>query len=744
MVKVVYAQEEKEPVVVNGDRVEFFSLEKKVEAEGHVVITYKDVALTCDKVTVYTETKDAFAEGDVVLRQGLSTLSGDKMNYNFDTKKGTVIRPHLKSDPCYGDWKTGDKVTERELQVKQGYTTTCNLDEPHYRFQSKTAKIFLEDKVVARNCVFYVDKLPLFYLPRYSYSLRETRPKVTVIPGKDKDWGYYVLTAWRYEISGDAKGVMRLDYRERKDVAWGFDHYYNTIVGDTNFGKGLFKLYYMNERNIPEDHIYQTLKYRLTEESRDPTFERQRYRLQLRHDWNIDKDTKAILEYNRRSDSAFLKDYFYRREYEKYASPESYISIIRSKPEYTLGVTTKKRTNRWESVTENLPEIRFDWRRQLVGEEKEEEELKKEEVEERELSMEERAEELKKIKEEEERKALSPKLYYKSDNSFLNSNSKTGHSEEDTAVLKFNTYDELSFAIKPVRWLNFNPFVGTTQTCYSRKNDDDEKIIQGSLSAGTDLSTKIFRIFDVESNFLNMEIHRLKHIITPTIQYKYTHEPTVPNDKLLFGGGAARNNAATFTLENKLQTKRDVGKKKMKVVDLARFIASNSYDFKPERGSGFSTTSTYDLELRPYNWLLIEADTSYNRRTRDFETVNLDIAADGGDKWKFGFGSRYQQNTRTELTTEIAYTLSQKWRIEMYHRFMIKGYPYGIKKTNDIREQEIRLKRDMHCWLAELVYNVGEGETIWLVFTLKAFPEIPFEFDVGYHQPKPGTQQPIR
>jgi lipopolysaccharide assembly outer membrane protein LptD (OstA) len=60
---------QKAPIVVNGDRVEYFHEQKKVIGTGNVSIDYQDVKLTCDKVTVYLDTREAIAEGNVKITQ---------------------------------------------------------------------------------------------------------------------------------------------------------------------------------------------------------------------------------------------------------------------------------------------------------------------------------------------------------------------------------------------------------------------------------------------------------------------------------------------------------------------------------------------------------------------------------------------------------------------------------------------------------------------------------------------------
>ena len=65
----------RQPVVVNGDRVEYQTDQQRVVGLGHVVVTYGDVILTCDRIVVFTETRDAYA-GVSDLRRNALRLSG--------------------------------------------------------------------------------------------------------------------------------------------------------------------------------------------------------------------------------------------------------------------------------------------------------------------------------------------------------------------------------------------------------------------------------------------------------------------------------------------------------------------------------------------------------------------------------------------------------------------------------------------------------------------------------------------
>ncbi len=671
-----------------------------------MVITHKDMKLTADKAVVYLDTKDAEAFGNVTLYKDESVFKGERINYNFETGKGTVLKVTMEEGvgPWYGKGERADRIGENEFIMQRGYITTCDKEKPHYRIQAKRIKIFLDDKIVAKNIIFFLDDFPIMYFPYYSHPLNDNRPRVTVIPGRNKDWGLFVLTAWRYHFNENAQGRLHLDYRERRDFASGFDHKYrltNPFVG----GDGIFRVYYMNERPLA-DHPWKLPRELATDETH-------RYRVQLKHKWQMDNDTQALLEYHRLHDRLFTKDYFFN-EYQKESQPESYFSLTRIRPNHTLNLYARKRTNRFFTVVEKLPEVKLDIQNQRIA---------------------------------------GTRFYYKSEHSLANLNSKTADSEEDTDSNRADTYNELSYATKfPgwFDWIKFTPYAGTRQTLYSKdKTGVDRNFFRGILYSGFNMYTRFYRIFDIDDKILGVEINKLRHVINPRIEYNYIHRPTVQSSKVgNFDGidSIGATNTYTFTLDNKLQTKwvKKGEGNPTQIVDLV--YLSTSVDFYPHINAGTHPFSniTAELELRPKRWLTFSGDTSYNIYTADFETVNFDLAASGGDRWEVGLGSRYQRDVSTELTSDLSYTISPKWKIRAYNRLAFKKFGEdGGKKINNLAEQEYVITRDLHCWIGEFTYSAipGRGETLWLAFRLKAFPEFPLiDFNTAYNQRKIGSQ----
>jgi len=682
----------KEPVVVNGDKVEYFHEQKKVIGEGNISIEYRDVLLTCDKITVYLDTREALAEGNVKIAQKGAYFTGDRMNYNFDTRQGTVLKGYLNANPFYGQAKELGKVANKDqFNMDYGYVTTCDLDKPHYRIQSKKVKIYLGDKVVAYNIFIFLGNVPIMYFPYYIQPLNEKKTHITVTPGENSDWGYYALTALRYHLDDKNSGDILIDYRAKQGLAGGVNHYYEI----PEMGKGAFKFYYTQENNG------------LAYEPSGP--ERTRYRYQVRHNWDMGNgtDTRVTLELNKLSDPDIIKDYFYNEYEELGAQPDNYLSVITQKEYYMTEFLIRKRLDDFYTVVQRLPEFRMEIPNvRILGD---------------------------------------LPVYYQSstsgvylDQAFVNTDPAT----KNISTVRFDSYNQLSYAARVFKALNVTPYAGIRQTYYSRNKWGDTNLVRGIFSAGVANSIKFYKIYDVTTNFMGLNINKLRHVITPVVNYYYMHQPTISPDNLnQFDAIDAftAQNGAILSIENRLQTKRLVGND-MKSVDLATLLISTDYAFRLNKNNTsykrqkFSPI-TFKLELIPYSWAYLTGDMTIDTKDGSLQTASVDLVSTGGDKWDLAAGYRYEgldSGTNSFATMDGGYKINDKWRVRVYERFNLA--------TGGFEEQEYTISRDLHCWIAELTVNLegNYGNSIWLVFKLKAFPDYPIGMKRTYSRPRFG------
>ncbi|PIQ84934.1 MAG: hypothetical protein COV73_06230 [Candidatus Omnitrophica bacterium CG11_big_fil_rev_8_21_14_0_20_43_6] len=710
------------PMIINGDNVEYSADSKEVTATGNIEVIYRGSKLTCNRLKVNMQTKEALAEGNARIEDVKGIVTGERIVYDFANKTGIIYNADFRANPYFGKARKVEKISDNEFVSKNGYFTTCNLDHPHYRFASKKLRMFPGDKVQAEKTTLYLWSIPLLYLPRFNYSMKEPIMHVQVQPGRRKDWGLYLLSNWRYNLTPNTNLRVFLDYRTKLGLAEGFEVNYKTPV----VGKGDFKFYYTNENNYNPPAAAPT--------------EFQRYFLRWRHKWTIDPRTNVMAEFYKISDKRrqfennpapltsgsnpnahnILQDYFFR-EYEKDSQPLTYALFHHAFDYSSLDILLQKRTNHWFDQLEKLPEISYNLPSLQLDD--------------------------------------SP-LYFENATQFGVYNKKgilmTPPTNDDVTVTRLDTTNTVSLPMR-LGFVRVKPFVASRQTFYNQGANGQSGIVRTIFYSGTDMSTKFFRVYNTKTNFMGLDINGMRHIITPSIGYLYTHNPTVPisNIRQIDATDAiTRGNTATLSLSNKLQTKR-----KGQSVDFVDFLISTDYVFDPKSGvnqnsilldTGNKLESQFSdiilkLKVLPYSWVRLESEATFehsnhtNINYNRFSLANYSLSFDLGKDRSFSIGQRYERKGYNEITAGFNWRISPKWKFGIYQR-------YNLKKSSTLdkgyQEQQYTLTRDLHCWDLDISLSKKEdtGTTIYFTFRLKAFPENEFGFDQKMSEGKSGSQ----
>ena len=495
-----------------------------------------------------------------------------------------------------------------------------------------------------------------------------------------------------YSFRHANKGDILLDYRTKKGIAEGINHYYET----KDIGMGAVKFYFTRENAF----VYQT-----------DNPQTDRYRWQVRHDWDLGEgtDTKAVLEFNTMSDRNFIRDYIYNEYEELGATPDSYLAFMTQKQGYSTEFLVRKRFDKFLDVVERLPEFSITVPDNNIF--------------------------------------PNTPIYYRSNASavVLNhtfDNTNTASPQKDLNTGRIDMYNRLSYALKLFRALNVTPYAAVEDTYYSTLMTSRNRV-RNIFSAGVDNSIKFYKAYDVETDFLGLDIHKLRHVLTPTVNYFYTHEPSIAPNKLnQFDAMDAINktNGVTLGLENRLQTKRPDSQGNLKSVDLATLLVSTTYTCTFERGSLETKDDQFksidfDLELIPYSWAYLKATMSVDPKHYWVQNQSIDLVATGGDKWSLDISNRYEHvvsNDSSLVSVDGSYRLTEKWKVRAYGRYStLKGA---------FEEQEYTITRDLHCWIGELTFRFDDTGSagLWLIFKLKAFPQTPIGLRQTYSHPRFG------
>lgn len=675
-----------QPVQLNGDDVEYRAEEGKFVASGNVVLRQNDAALFCDRLEFYRDKQEAHAIGKVVLVSGKGTIWAEKGFYNFQTKRGEFANARIMAHPFFGRAETISKINENYYVLSNGYLTTSDYDDPEWRVAARHVEFFPQEKVTARNSTLFLGGVPAMYFPKYTQNLRDDRPHFSVIPGHKKEFGPYLLTTYRtYPIEG-IETIYHLDYREKKDLAWGVDVKYSP----GRAGQGLVRTYYMNERTR-ENHFW--------EEAEPATTEKERYKLEWRHRLDLDQQTTAVMQYYRLSDSEILKDYF-EREYREDSSPDTYFLLTRTMPYSSMSLRADVRVNRFETAVERLPELNYTFNNQQIGD---------------------------------------SGFYFKSSNTLSRLEQKyPSPSDFHPETTRFDTDNVVSRPVK-VAFLEVTPHVGTEQTAYSKAQADrDDQSIRGIFKTGVDISTKFYRVYEAYWKKWGIEINKLRHIITPTFAYLYQHHPTRPSSKFIQFDSVdsrARSDQVLVGIESKLQTKRND-----QSVDLFRSLLSTPYRFSDDpAGEGFGDV-TLTNEAYPNQYVTLHNELTYGNDTHRLKGGSVDLYLKDNKRWEFDISHRYTCDSATPLTnlitTQLSYTFNPKWRTVVYDRW--------DAHEKYLLEQQYSFIRDLHSWEVEFAYSRkshydDSGDEVWIIFRLKAFPSTSLRTSSGLNKSKPGS-----
>ena len=683
-------------VQLEADQVQFSPDTNVGTATGHVVVTAEQTILYADQVELQRSIGEAVASGHVYIDSPQMQIDADKAKFNFNNHTGEFQIGRVFNDPFQIKGKSISKVSDNHMVMQNGYLTTCDLDEPHFRMAAHRMDVYSGDKAIAKGVTMYLGKMPVMYLLQYVQDLKN-RPIFTVTPGYKKDFGAFLLTTLTLKVSNNVKLIVHGDFRERLGLGEGVDVKYQT----PRFGSGILRTYYTHEREIASHHLWNL--YNSDGTKMGPTIRHERYRVEWRHQWQIDKDTNAIWQYYKVHDydlvnTGFIKRYFLQ-EYRRGPDVNTYFVLTRN---FYRGTLTYRidasRVNHDLRTVERLPEIQYQLSAQQLG---------------------------------------RTNFYLKTTDTFSNLQNDPNNGDIHTKTMRVDTNNEISYH-KKVAFIELRPWVGGEHTYYSRTVDLSQRsIINGQFKTGSDLTTHFYRVWNYHTNFGGLNINGLRHVITPSAIYLYAHRPAISISHFnQFDGidGPAMSHNVHLSLENKLQTKRS-----KQSVDLIRTIVETDYGliskFKgPGRTFG-PVQST--VEVNPNSWLSFKADQLYDNKAAHWLNANFDTFINGGDKWSLAFGKRYARRQDDQFTSEITYKINPKWRFKIYDRFIVdKG---------TVKEEDYLLTRDLHEWEMDIDYHQerGAGAGFFVVFRLKAFPNMTLNlFNNSFHRPKAGSQSP--
>jgi len=704
-------------------------------------IIHETVILEADSILYNTDTKiltahsiwDHHSDTDsvfvpVVLKDKNDVIYGERLVYNLETRRGKIKESDTQMEQAYYHGATLRKEEEDVILVDKGSYTTCEYDDPHYHFYSKNMKLINDDRVIARPIILYIDKIPIFYLPYFVFSIKKGRHS-----------GFLPFQFGNFERG--SRFVNNLGYywalSDYYDLETSLD--YNDEVGVT-FNAGFrYKLRYKFSGSISGSYARE-IDYTVNGENKS-----NRWKLNLSHSHTLSETSSLKGSGNFVSDSRYYPDISTDPDERLNRNLRSQLNFSKRWGSISLTAVVSGTNNLdKDNTTYSLPTLSFNVpSRPLIKTEKGED------------------------------KRWYQNLYLSYRVNSVNYISKTGTDTTRTsrhyANLRHNS--SISLSTKILKYVTISPSATINENWFYIFDTDQSR--EQELMSETGLRRMDFRFaLGAKSNIYGLfrppvkGLIGLRHVLTPSISFSYRPKSERHQEEASFTGvgtGGAESQSLNLSLGNLFQIKYKSGEKERKL-DLFTLNFSTGYNFKSNsykwsrlnttlRSSTiphltFSMNTSHDLYNQTtgkldifgahltnisfssnfnYSGKMMPFGSAYSIQSENEEHGSEYNQSDKKFPWSVSLGHRYSENRSGTnksithwITTSAQFNLTKNWKVSFSQNYDIK--------RKEITERSFQFIRDLHCWEAVFYWIPnGSRKGYYFKIAVKALPDIKFE-----------------
>ena len=223
---------------VDAARLSFDKASNTYHASGGVRLSRDNLTLRADSVSWNADSGEALATGHVRATDAGSSMSGAVLRLNLNTGLGELQqgRVYLKDRNFHLSGERIEKTGDQSYRVVKGTFSTCDGAPPSWSFSASRLDVTLGSYARARNTIFHLHGVPVFYLPYMIYPIKTERQSGFLMPhygfstirGTQLSLGYYQV------IDRNQDATFYLDYLSKLGVGKGLKYRY--IFGDDNEG----------------------------------------------------------------------------------------------------------------------------------------------------------------------------------------------------------------------------------------------------------------------------------------------------------------------------------------------------------------------------------------------------------------------------------------------------------------------------------------------------------------------------
>jgi hypothetical protein len=238
--------DEGKPIDIQGRIVSYRQEDETLLAEGDVTLESGGSRIHAEKLWYNLKAGTLRAEGDVVVEGEGNTLWAEKVAMDQLSKTGEAADLLFYQHPWSAACGSASLLPGDILLLQGCECTSCMQESPHWRLKAKTLKIKPGERMWAYGVILHAGRVPVFYLPYYSQSLKDPRPPIEIKPGYSQPLGAYVRTSYNYYLDDGQYGSLRYDWMDKKGSGYGVGHHYKMLGGEGDLAG-----YYTVDKNDP-------------------------------------------------------------------------------------------------------------------------------------------------------------------------------------------------------------------------------------------------------------------------------------------------------------------------------------------------------------------------------------------------------------------------------------------------------------------------------------------------------------
>lgn len=624
------------PVEIEADQLIYDRDQQLYQAHGGVEIRRGALSLKADHAHLSMETKEMTAWGSVVLREGEDVIECERLEINLNTRAGKIYRAtlFLKDQNFHITGRELGKLGENRYRIWDGSFTTCDGERPPWKFTVKELNVELGGYGIAKGPIFYVENIPILYLPFGAFPVVLERQTGLLFPrlGYSSKYGPEVKTAFFWAMAKNMDTTLYLDW-----------------LGDRGFKEGLEYRYAFSRDTKGEARGYFT---------DDQEYDDQRYAFFLKHQQQLPYDAYLKWDINHVSDHRYVRDYDEdlpegaKIDSRSLGQMRSVLFGGKNWDRYTLLMNTavfddlSKESN--DETLQKLPQIGFFAHPQPLW---------------------------------------KTPLFYDltaAYNNFWRERGVNAH--------RWDFFPKISYPVRAFDVLKMEAGVGGRETLYHPYQDRADRFnpweSRETFEANARVSTEFFRVFqgDEDSKITNLfKVNRWMHTVEPQIGYLYS--PRITQDELPIFDEVDRlpyTNQITYGIVQRLVGKWAREEKETAPYEYARLDLFQSYSLGDPYSRDSKGKGRYFSNIQAELWLNFSSplsarwDAEFSPYHRNFQAFNFLVTAKDQRNDAVQVQYRYTKESIEEINVaarvrtisplhlfgSMRYNLVDHWKVE--------------------------------------------------------------------------------